>query len=198
MNPTTIQFPALPYRDQSTVDGVGLARVAREHESSSCHEFPSCNYISVKEAARRLNRSPNTIYRVNRTGGPFPIVKDGRRVWVEEAGFEAFIATRQDELAQLNSELQTAQSIDETQNSSGLEVQHERVMEGIVPVAATMLLTGVVAWIGLRISYSETDPRKAASSMPNKHNASRRHHIPCMTASALSRQFLRPLAVKIA
>ena len=57
---------------------------------------------------------------------------------------------------------------------------------------------GVVAWIGLRISYSETDPRKAASSMPNKHNASRRRHIPCMTASALSRQFLRPLAVKIA
>jgi hypothetical protein len=39
---------------------------------------------------------------------------------------------------------------------------------------------GVVAWIGLKISYSETDPRKAASSMPNKHNASHRHHIPKM------------------
>src|ERR1035437_2449697 len=42
---------------------------------------------------------------------------------------------------------------------------------------------GVVAWIGLRISYSETDPRKAASSMPNKHNASRRRHIPKMKFS---------------
>ena len=42
-------------------------------------------------------------------------------------------------------------------------------------------MSGVVARIGLKIGYSETDPRKAASLMPNKHNASRRHHIPKMT-----------------
>jgi hypothetical protein len=35
----------------------------------------------------------------------------------------------------------------------------------------------------LKIGYPETDPRKAASSMPNKHNASRRHHIPKMKFS---------------
>ena len=32
----------------------------------------------------------------------------------------------------------------------------------------------------MKISYSETDPRKATSSMPNKHNDPRRHHIPKM------------------
>jgi hypothetical protein len=32
----------------------------------------------------------------------------------------------------------------------------------------------------VEIGYSGTDYRKAASSMPNKHNAARRHHIPKM------------------
>src|ERR1017187_438468 len=42
------------------------------------------------------------------------------------------------------------------------------------------LYHGVVARIGIKVGYSETESRKAAPSMPNKHNASRRHHIPKM------------------
>src|ERR1035437_764301 len=42
------------------------------------------------------------------------------------------------------------------------------------------LYHGVVARIGIKVGYSETESRKAASSMPNKHNALGRHHIPKM------------------
>ena len=41
-------------------------------------------------------------------------------------------------------------------------------------------LFGVVARIDIKVGYSETESRKAASSMPNKHNALGRHHIPKM------------------
>jgi O6-methylguanine-DNA--protein-cysteine methyltransferase len=41
-------------------------------------------------------------------------------------------------------------------------------------------LFGVVARIDIKVGYSETESRKAASSMPNKHDALGRHHIPKM------------------
>src|ERR1019366_8359408 len=60
---------------------------------------------------------------------------------------------------------------------------HEPQQRGRQACRCQALDQGVVARIGLKIGYPEKDPRKAASSMPNKHNASRRHHIPKMKFS---------------
>lgn len=50
------------------------------------------NLITVKDAARRLGASRTTVYRIDRNDGPFRFVVDGRRIFIENASFEAFLA----------------------------------------------------------------------------------------------------------
>ena len=50
------------------------------------------NLITVKDAARRLGVSKNTVYRFDRNNGPFRIVVDGRRIFIEKVSFEAYMA----------------------------------------------------------------------------------------------------------
>jgi hypothetical protein len=48
--------------------------------------------ITVKAAARRLGVSRSSVYRIDRNDGPFRFVVDGRRIFIESASFESFLA----------------------------------------------------------------------------------------------------------
>ena len=48
--------------------------------------------ITVKDAARRLGVSKSTVYRFDRSHGCLRFVIDGRRVFIEEASFETYLA----------------------------------------------------------------------------------------------------------
>ena len=50
------------------------------------------NLITVKDAARRLGVSRSAVYRIDRNDGPFRFVVDGRRIFIENASFETFLA----------------------------------------------------------------------------------------------------------
>ena len=58
------------------------------------------------------------------------------------------------------------------------QIRHRRRAQTILSLKALPQLP--TTRLGIKIGYSEKGSRKAASSMPNKHNALRRHHIPKM------------------
>ena len=49
--------------------------------------------ITVKEAARRLGISRSSAYRIDRHGGPFRFIIDGRRIFIDQASLESHIAS---------------------------------------------------------------------------------------------------------
>jgi hypothetical protein len=116
MNPTITRALSTPQPESPTDSGETHSGTAKRLEQEADHEFLSCNYITVQEAARRLNLHPKRIYRMDRRHGPFPIVKIGWRVWIELTGFEAFLAGKLTAPTALDSELPT-------QNLSGNEGQ---------------------------------------------------------------------------
>lgn len=46
--------------------------------------------LSIREAARKLGKSTSTVYRLDRVGGPFRFVLEGRRVFIDAESFEAY------------------------------------------------------------------------------------------------------------
>jgi hypothetical protein len=60
------------------------------HPAASHRSQP--NLITVKDAARRLGVSKSTVYRIDRNDGPFRFVVDSRRIFIESASFETFLA----------------------------------------------------------------------------------------------------------
>ena len=70
-----------PFQGNTTCIGDGVA--------SHCSQP---NLITVKDAARRLGASRTTVYRIDRNDGPFRFVVDGRRIFIESASFESFLA----------------------------------------------------------------------------------------------------------
>jgi hypothetical protein len=49
--------------------------------------------INVRQAAQMLGVSKSTIYRTDREHGPFRFVLDGRRIFIDFASFENYLAT---------------------------------------------------------------------------------------------------------
>ena len=132
MNLIATQPPALPQFELPT--GNGEARAV----AKNVHQRVSRTHICVREAACRLNMSRSRVYRLDRNNGPFPIVKIGRRVWIELAGLEAFIARKQNVFAAIDPESLASPCIDEAQTSPGIEDQQGSSVECEVPaVTAT-------------------------------------------------------------
>lgn len=71
-------------------------------ESTQARSMPTCcardsrssqpQLITVKDAARRLGASRSTVYRIDRNDGPLRFVVDGRRIFIDTASFETFLA----------------------------------------------------------------------------------------------------------
>ena len=130
MNLVAIQPPVLPQSELPTDNGEARCGAKSEHKHGSDQEFLSAAHISVKEGARRLNRSPSTVYHMDRNNGPFPIVKIGWRVWIELAGLEAFIEDKQCALA--------VPCIEAAQSSTGTEDMNGSAAYSVVPAARTV------------------------------------------------------------
>jgi hypothetical protein len=67
-------------------------------EQGASSEEPRC---SVKEAARRMQKNPSTIYRMRRRPGPLRFVLDGRRIYIELESLETFLSCDVSNLATL-------------------------------------------------------------------------------------------------
>jgi hypothetical protein len=55
---------------------------------------PGESLISVREASRLLGWSKWRVYKLNRVAGPFRFVKDGHRVFLDEATVKAYMLRR--------------------------------------------------------------------------------------------------------
>jgi len=80
LNFSATDSSAITLSDPSITNSDLTVSAANRPEQSTICQPLSCNRITVREAAHRLNTSPSKIYRMDRISGPFPIVKIGRRV----------------------------------------------------------------------------------------------------------------------
>jgi hypothetical protein len=135
MNLIASQSPALPQCDSSAVNGEALAGAVNEHDQRPLRPFLVCNYITAEEAGCLVNMSRSRVYRLDRNNGPFPIVKIGRRVWIELAGIEAYIAGKQSALTDSDSELPAVPCVEEAQTAAVTEVQQGCPASNVVPAA---------------------------------------------------------------
>jgi excisionase family DNA binding protein len=79
----------------------------------------SNDFISVREAARRLGVSTNKIYRMSRDGsGPFRILNHDRHVLIERVDFERYLSERSPASGERTASVTHRESLSDDQGAS--------------------------------------------------------------------------------
>jgi hypothetical protein len=93
---------------------------------------------------------------MDRISGPFPIVKIGRRVWIDVAGFESYLSSTRDELARTDPEQPVLVCDREALHSSNTVGQHECVIERTVPEVTAAIPAAARPWAGPPVPAQES------------------------------------------